>query len=130
MEGVVAESLPFLNPDREQIRHQIKGVLESYSHDWDILAELCQNAVDAVVRENPTRGHISLMVDAPQRTIEIVDNGTGIDPSQLQRLLRPFGSDKAGLSNQIGQKGVGLTFVLFSSTNFELESHSSSGSVN
>ena len=32
------------------------------------------------------------------------------------------------MTNQIGQKGVGLTFILFSSTSFELETHSQSGS--
>jgi anti-sigma regulatory factor (Ser/Thr protein kinase) len=125
----VSQKLSFLAPDTQQIRHQIKGVLESYSHEWDILAELSQNAVDAVVRANPTRGHIVLKVDASQNTIEISDNGTGIDPSQLQRLLRPFGSDKAGMPNQIGQKGVGLTFVVFSSSSFSLETHSDKGSA-
>ena len=125
----MSEKLPFLTPDRAQIRHQIKGVLESYSHEWDVLAELSQNAVDAVVRADPTRGHINLHVDAGTRTIEILDNGAGIDPTQLQRLLRPFGSDKRGLSNQIGQKGVGLTFVLFSSVSFEIETHCETGSA-
>lgn len=121
--------LSFLSPDRAQIRHQINGILESYSHEWDILAELSQNAVDAVVRAETTRGHIELTVDATQKTIGIKDNGVGIDPSQLQRLLRPFGSDKAGLTNQIGKKGVGLTFVLFSSSSFEIETHSAAGSM-
>lgn len=125
----MSEKISFLTPDRAQIRHQIRGVLESYSHEWDILAELSQNAVDAVVRANPVRGHIILSVDATRRIIEISDNGTGIDPSQLQRLMRPFGSDKAGASNQIGQKGVGLTFVLFSTVSFEVETHSEQGSA-
>jgi anti-sigma regulatory factor (Ser/Thr protein kinase) len=125
----VAEKRTFLAPDTEQIKHQIKAVLESYSHDWDVLAELAQNSVDAVVRANPTRGHIMLTIDSVNKIVEVRDNGTGIDPSQLQRLLRPFGSDKTALSNQIGRKGVGLTFVLFSTTSFEIETHSSTGSA-
>lgn len=125
----MSEKLSFLTPDTAQIRHQIKGVLESYSHEWDILAELSQNAVDAVVRANPTRGHIVFDINAQHRTIEIRDNGAGIDPSDLLRLLRPFGSDKGGQINQIGQKGVGLTFVLFSTVSFELETHSDKGSA-
>lgn len=125
----MAEKVSFLTPDRAQIRHQIKGVLESYSHEWDVLAELSQNAIDAVVRANPIRGHINLNVESAQRIIEIRDNGIGIDPSQLQRLMRPFGSDKAGAANQIGQKGVGLTFVLFSTVSFEIETHSAQGSA-
>lgn len=125
----MAERLPFLQPDTAQIRHQIKGVLDSYTHEWDLLAELSQNAVDAVVRANPTRGHVTIQVDAIAKTVEISDNGCGIDPQALQRLLRPFGTDKVGQSNQIGQKGVGLTFVLFSSGTFELETHSAAGSA-
>ncbi|MFN4296548.1 MAG: ATP-binding protein [Brevundimonas sp.] len=125
----MSEKLSFLTPDTAQIRHQIRGVLESYSHEWDVLAELSQNAVDAVVRANPTRGHIVLDINAQHRTIEIRDNGAGIDPSDLLRLLRPFGSDKGGHTNQIGQKGVGLTFVLFSTVSFELDTHSPHGSA-
>jgi sensor histidine kinase regulating citrate/malate metabolism len=118
----------FLQPDIDQIRHQMRGILDSYSHDWDILAELAQNSVDALRRKPPTRGHIRLLVDASTRTIEFSDNGCGIEPDKLQGLLRPFATDKSGLTNQIGQKGVGLTFILFSSTSFELDTHSSGGS--
>lgn len=125
----MGEAVSFLSPDTAQIRHQIRGVLESYSHDWDVLAELAQNAIDAIVREDPTRGHVTLSVNANERSIEISDNGAGIDPSSLRRLLRPFGSDKPGMPNQIGQKGVGLTFVLFSSVDFEIETHSVTGSA-
>lgn len=119
----------FLAPDTEQIRHQLRGILESYSHDWDILAELSQNAVDAIVRKCPAKGHVTVSVDTAKRSIEISDNGVGIDPAQLTKLLRPFGTDKLSAENQIGKKGVGLTFVLFSTSSFEIETHSDSGSV-
>jgi molecular chaperone HtpG len=118
----------FLQPDPEQIRHQIRGILDSYSHDWDLLAELAQNAVDAINRQKPVKGHIFIEVDAPNREITIRDNGGGIDPHDLPKLLRPFGSDKMRDPSQIGQKGVGLTFVIFSTSRFELESHHLDGS--
>lgn len=121
--------MAFLTPDTDQIKHQIRGILDSYSHDWDVLAELGQNSIDAICRKGPTRGHINITVDSPNKTIEFSDNGSGIDPNQLQRLLRPFATDKRGMENQIGQKGVGLTFVLFSSAVFEVESHHAAGSV-
>lgn len=124
----MATGIEFLQPDIEQIRHQIRGILDSYSHDWDVLAELAQNAIDAIRREPPTRGHIRILIDAVNRTIEFSDNGSGIDPLKLQGLLRPFATDKIGMPNQIGQKGVGLTFILFSSSSFELETHNSLGS--
>ncbi|HYE46320.1 MAG TPA: ATP-binding protein [Caulobacter sp.] len=123
----MTEQIDFLQPDNEQIRHQIRGILDSYSHDWDVLAELCQNAVDSIARRNPTKGHIAISVSAIDRTIVIEDNGIGIEPTQLIKLLRPFASDKAGSANQIGQKGVGLTFVIFTSLMFEIESRHSAG---
>lgn len=123
----MAEAVDFLQPDKEQIRHQIRGILDSYNHEWDVLAELCQNAIDAITRRTPSRGHISLVVDAVTKSIEIEDNGTGIDPDQLVKLLRPFASDKGLQPNQIGQKGVGLSFVVFTSCKFELESRHEKG---
>lgn len=122
-------SQSFLKPDPEQIRHQIRGILDSYSHEWDLLAELTQNAIDAIARQKPVKGHIHIELDAPNRTLVIKDNGGGIDPQEMPRLLRPFGSDKMKDSSQIGQKGVGLTFVIFSTSQFEIETHHSNGSA-
>lgn len=126
--SVLSDGVEFLNPDTAQIRHQIRGILDSYSHEWDILAELAQNSIDAIRRQPPTRGHIKLVVDAKAGVIEFSDNGCGIHPDKLQGLLRPFATDKIGMNNQIGQKGVGLTFILFSGNFFEIETHSRGGS--
>ena len=119
----------FLKPDPEQIRHQIRGILDSYSHEWDLLAELTQNAIDSITRQKPVKGHIQIELDAPNRSLVIKDNGGGIDPNELPRLLRPFGSDKMKDSSQVGQKGVGLTFVTFSTSSFEIETHHANGSA-
>lgn len=114
--------IDFLQPDHNQIRHQIRGILDSYSHDWDLLAELCQNSVDAIRLAERPRGHVQITVDASRGVLTCTDNGTGIKPDQVAPLLRPFGTDKYGNPNQIGEKGVGLTFVIFSSDDFSLHS--------
>lgn len=119
----------FLQPGPEQIRHQIRGILDSYSHDWDILAELAQNAVDAITLASPVRGHINVTINALEGSIEFSDNGTGIDPVSLSKLMGPFATNKLGASGQIGQKGVGLTFIVFSSSTFRIESHHPDGSM-
>lgn len=119
----------FLQPGAEQIRHQLRGILDSYSHDWDVLAELAQNAIDSITRSQPVRGHVNVVVNSLEGTIEFGDNGTGIDPVELSKLLGPFSTNKSGASNQIGQKGVGLTFIVFSSSTFRIESHHKNGSV-
>ena len=46
--GALMSTIDFLKPDTEQIRHQIRGILDSYSHDWDLLSELAQNCIDAI----------------------------------------------------------------------------------
>ncbi len=117
----------FLQPDNEQIRHQVRGILDSYSHEWDLLAELLQNSVDAIREKNLGKGHISLLVDASTRLIRVRDNGGGIDPTQISRLMRPFGTNKSSKPKQIGEKGVGLKFVMFSSSKIKLSTRSSEG---
>jgi len=120
--------IEFLKPGTDEIRHQILGILDSYSHDWDILSELTQNSVDAIREANPTKGHISLTVNAATRQILISDNGIGINPGEVEKLLRPFGTNKPGKPNQIGEKGVGVKFVIFSSSKFLLRSSGAGGS--
>jgi len=117
----------FLKPHVDEIRHQIRGILDSYSHDWDLLSELAQNAVDAIRQANPVKGHIELHIDAANRRISISDNGIGVNPNDIERLLRPFGTDKGGKPNQIGEKGVGIKFVIFSSSHFRLSTSGDKG---
>jgi anti-sigma regulatory factor (Ser/Thr protein kinase) len=118
----------FLQPDTEQIRHQIRGVLDSYSHDWDILSELLQNSVDAIREKASGKGHIILLVDAAKRSICVRDNGVGINPDELSKPLRPFATNKANKPHQIGEKGVGLKFVMFSSSSFRISTSGAAGS--
>ena len=120
--------IDFLQPNPGQIRHQIKNILESYNHDWDLVAELAQNSVDAIRVEEPVKGHMRLSIDAPQKHIVFEDNGCGIPPADLPHLLAPFSSAKIGSHKLIGYKGVGISFVIFSSARFEIESHHSTGS--
>ena len=122
------KSIPFLQPNPAQIRHQIRNILESYNHDWDLVAELAQNSVDAIYLEQPTKGHMRLTIDAPNKRITFDDNGCGIPPDDLPGLLAPFSSNKGQAPNLIGYKGVGISFVIFSSAHFEIHSHHSTGS--
>lgn len=117
----------FLKPDTDQIRHQIRGILDSYSHEWDLLSELAQNSIDAIRESDIKKGKIRLHINAKDRTIEIEDNGIGINPSAVETLLKPFGTDKRGKLNQVGEKGVGLKFVIFSSSKFTLSTRGASG---
>lgn len=119
----------YLTPNITQIRHSILGIDDSYNNSWDIYAELTQNAVDAIrARGNPD-GHIQLAVDCTTHSISITDNGSGINPSELPELLKPFGTNKKGQDLTVGEKGVGLKFVIFSSNEFLIRTGTTEGSA-
>ena len=115
----------FLNQGIEQIRQSVIDIDDSYNNDWDILAELIQNSVDAIRKtEKKNEGILSIKVDAQNKSITVKDNGKGIDPQKLPKLLCMFGTDKRGDENSIGEKGVGLKFAIFSCNDFYLKSGS------
>lgn len=108
------------------VKRELRGILQSYHHFWDILAELLQNSRDGIARRRgsegtPPAGRIHVMVDAVNRTIEVIDNGSGIRRDFIEEVLSPGGSDKDGDDSQVGEKGVGLTYVAFSSNDFLME---------
>lgn len=119
--------IDFLQPNISQIRHSVRDIDDSYNHTWDVLAELCQNAVDAIRQTTVQQGLIRLEIDANEKSILISDNGVGITPEKLPELLKPFASDKAGSEDTIGEKGVGLTFVMFSCNEFYIKSGNEHG---
>lgn len=111
------------------IKRELRGILQSYHHYWDVLAELLQNSRDAIDRRRaeeiandllPEDGRIHVTVDATNRSVEVVDNGTGIRASFVKEVLAPGGGDKSPADDQVGEKGVGLTYVAFSGDNFTL----------
>lgn len=107
------------------IRREIASIVDSYHHYWDPVAELLQNSRDAVQRSlktNPQRKHfIRITIDPAKRSIEVMDNGVGIPHGQVQEVLGPGGGDKEVSGDEAGEKGVGLTYAIFSSDGFELE---------
>lgn len=120
--------LDYLTPNISQIRHSIRGIDDSYNNYWDIFAELIQNAVDAIRQLDCEQGIIDFEVDCQCKSIKIVDNGIGIKKDELPLLLKPFGTNKANIDSVIGEKGVGLKFVIFSSTYFHIKTGTPEGS--
>ena len=103
------------------VRRGLRDIDDSYSHPWDVSAELMQNSVDAIRRSKKNGGEIDVHVNCATRSITVRDNGDGIDSANLIEMLSPFGSDKHSESDSIGEKGVGLTFALFQSNRFRIE---------
>lgn len=111
----------------EQIRQSILDIDDSYNNDWDILAELLQNSVDAIRKTESNDGIIQIKVDCQNRSIKVTDNGIGIDPDKLPKLISMFGTDKREDEKSIGEKGVGLKFAIFSCNEFHLKTGNENG---
>lgn len=123
----------FLKQSVKQMRKSIKGIDDSYNHPWDIIAELAQNSVDAIKKridkKEIEKGIITLKIDSRNNFISIEDNGIGIDPDKLETLLAPFSTDKEDDPTSIGEKGVGLTFTIFSCNSFYIKSGNDKGTA-
>jgi molecular chaperone HtpG len=120
------------------IKKNIRNICDSYSNPWDIPAELSQNSIDAINKWNTLysgglfddhrkQHYIELSVNRHNRSIEIKDSGIGFDPSNAAEMLAPNNGDKDSDPDLIGEKGVGLTFAIFSSNSFVLETKSVKG---
>jgi hypothetical protein len=114
-------------------KKEIDNILNSYHHYWDVLAELLQNARDAINRRqnagNNSKGVIRLEVDVQSRSITLFDNGIGIGKSLIRDILSPGSGDKDDRHNELGEKGVGITFCIFSGNKFELISRGEDGKL-
>lgn len=118
-------------PTPSRLRREIKNICESYSHPWDILAELCQNSVDAILLYNKKYGEkfskehtITITINSKERSIKIKDTGVGFSSEKFNELLAPHGTDKDLINDTIGEKGVGLTYTIFISNFYRIETQS------
>src|SRR5690349_16202555 len=127
------EFLSKATPSR--LRKEIQNICDSYSHPWDVLAELCQNSVDAIalhkkrLGETKRKHKIEITINALERSVEVYDTGLGFHPEKLVDLMAPHETDKELTDPVIGQKGVGLTYTVFISNYYRIESHSTFGLV-
>ena len=115
--------IEFLTFPVSVIRRSVRDIDSSYRNPWDIFAELAQNSVDAIRKtqyKEGEKGLINIEVDAIAKTIVFEDNGCGIAKDDLPELLQLFSSGKDSDADTVGEKGVGLKFVYFSSTYFEI----------
>ena len=113
----------FLKFPLSSVRRSIKDIDDSYRNPWDIFAELAQNSVDAIRKmqiQYDEEGVIIVTIDSQKKSIMFEDNGCGISYKELPELLNLFSSGKSDDPGSVGEKGVGLKFVLFQSKEFEI----------
>tara|TARA_Y100001970_G_C14187635_1_gene833492 strand:+ start:142 stop:1857 length:1716 start_codon:yes stop_codon:yes gene_type:complete len=117
----------FLTFTTKHIRKSIQDIDSSYNHDWDILAELAQNSIDALRLHGNDDPKITIHFNRRDNSIRFIDNGCGIKQSDLLDLLVPFSTNKDEDNATIGEKGVGLSFGIFSSNYFEINTGDKNG---
>jgi hypothetical protein len=98
------------------IKREIKNILKSYTGWFDPLAELTQNALDAIDARLKTIGDkfdpvIAIEIDLRANRIAVIDNGIGFDDARFRSFLAPNVSYKK--SDNRGNKGVGATYLAY-----------------
>jgi len=84
-----------------------------YSNPLMVLREYIQNASDAIDEAMARRllsareGQINISIDGFSRTISIVDNGLGIEPGQIIKLLCGLGLSSKEPAQYRGFRGIG-----------------------
>jgi hypothetical protein len=95
-------------------RREISNILKSYTGYYDLFAELIQNALDAVERrledDGGVPGRVWVSIDLANQSVQVTDNGCGMDLQQFRQFLKPNFSFKSGISSR-GSKGVGATYL-------------------
>lgn len=123
-------------------RRVVKGILESYNSNYDILAELLQNAVDAIedaeYSENLAPPLIEVTINLIENWISVLDTGVGMTSSQLTAAFAPYVSfknnpeilEKRGTKSPYrGYKGVGLTFLSYGTDKISIHTKQRNGAI-
>jgi|GEM_PF-2799134 len=106
---------------------QVRDIFAMYNHEWDVLGELVQNAVDSVTKKKEVAGEayqpqIAVTYNLADQSLLIRDNGLGIAADDILKVVAPHYSGKEPSGANRGEFGVGLAFVVFASQAFRLVS--------
>lgn len=109
------------------IKKQIIELKNSYHSPFDVTTELVQNAVDAVrLRSEKDNSEyqpkIDIEISQRDKFLKISDNGDGMLPNELDSAVKMYYSGKEDNANTVGEKGVGLSFTLFSTNEMGIKS--------
>ena len=134
MEYIMDKHVDFLGTRSVvSLRKEINNIVNSYNSPWDILSELFQNSVDAIFRysrvySESIRDHkIEIEFDVSKRKLKVCDSGIGMPPDKVKEYVAPNGTDKEDESESIGEKGVGLTYTIFSCNKFTIKTCTTEG---
>ncbi|HEY1708013.1 MAG TPA: PAS-domain containing protein [Rhizomicrobium sp.] len=80
--------------------------------DENAIRAMCAHLVDNAVRFTPQGGCVRLSVEktATRICLAVRDNGPGVEPEDLDRILKPFEQSRRAIEHSCGA-GLGLTLV-------------------
>ena len=81
--------------------------------DQGQLSILVDNLLSNAVKYTPAHGKILVRVtsDGPEVTLEVADNGPGIDPDERERVFEPFYQGRARYHGHVQGTGLGLAIA-------------------
>jgi hypothetical protein len=130
--GFPADPLDQFKSETAYKRRMVLGVLESYNSNYAVLAEMVQNAVDAVedtiLLALPRPYEIHVHVDMYANKLSVRDSGIGMSREEAIWAFAPSVSFKhtetlRGTKRPYrGYKGVGLTFLAYGTDDIRLHS--------
>lgn len=117
-----------LTPQTDKLLEAQKGLIRrtigSYSLPWIVVNETLQNALDAIQKGETTEGNIRVDLNLNNNRVEVIDNGRGFPYDPDLGLFFWGITDKEldpDSSRLLGYQGVGLKVVMFSSSDFVVD---------
>jgi two-component system OmpR family sensor kinase len=102
--------LPLLGPRHYSVESSFHGDVDA---DPDRLAQVVRNLVTNAVRHTSRDGHIDVSISSDDGIVSfaVTDDGTGIEPDQLERIFDRFHRSDEGRSRAEGGSGLGLAIA-------------------
>lgn len=98
------------------LRRDLENLVNSYGDQADILAELIQNAVDAIGATGRGNGELTVIIGrrggSDPHYVYVQDDGIGMDAALVDKVFNPGFSLNKKLGKTLGNKGAGLSYVV------------------
>jgi hypothetical protein len=115
------------------LRRDLTNLLNSYGDQADILAELIQNAVDAIAASGRSGGQVTVIIGRRSGNephyVYVQDDGVGMEAALVDKVFNPGFSLNKKLGTTLGNKGAGLSYVVAASKQLALKTFDSSGAA-
>lgn len=116
------------------LKREIDPNLPLIESDPRVIKQIILNMLSNAVKFTPADGLVTLRIscgDTQQLVIEVKDTGIGIAREDIEKIMKPFGQIRSGLSSKYRGSGLGLPliaeFTKLLGGNFQLQSEPGQG---